>query len=482
MAEYGVTDNGFVVKPSEVIKDELRDIFKQSFGNIDVSEQSNFGVLIGLLTARETKIWEEIEKVYNTRDVNQASGIALDKIMQGIGMERLPATKTEVFATLKGENGTTIPTDHTVAKQASLEEFKLYESVTLDTDYNIEATFSITTVSDSTDYTLTINYSNYTYTSGTDATKQSIIDGLKSIVDSSDEPVNFIDNGETGTLITSDYETEFSLSLSSNMQFEEIGRNGRYLAVNPGSIQVLAGELTEIIDAVSGLDSVYNYTAGLTGRDKETDAQFRQRRYNSLTTSTSATKSAIRNALLFGTDNVKKAIIIENKYDSTDSEGRPGHCFESVVLGGDNEDIANTILQTKPIGINPYGGTTLTLKDSQDVETDISFTKPVEKYLWINIEAAQYSEETLPLNAEDEMKKEIAEWGVNEYNIGIDVIVKRIYQPIYTIPGIGNVTKLEVAVTEDPSTPPGSYSSSDIGISYSEVVEVAEERISVTIS
>jgi hypothetical protein len=77
---------------------------------------------------------------------------------------------------------------------------------------------------------------------------------------------------------------------------------------------------------------------------------------------------------------VLQAFVIENETDVTDGFGRPPHSFEVIVVGGDDQEIGQTIFDTKPIGINTYrvpgaDGRTVQVTDSQGTVHDINFSR-----------------------------------------------------------------------------------------------------------
>lgn len=71
----------------------------------------------------------------------------------------------------------------------------------------------------------------------------------------------------------------------------------------------------------------------------------------------------------------------------TPSFGRPGHSVEIVVEGGDDTTIAQTILSSKPGGIQSYGTTTVQVFDQFGNPYEISFSRPavVPIYVVINL-------------------------------------------------------------------------------------------------
>jgi len=116
------------------------------------------------------------------------------------------------------------------------------------------------------------------------------------------------------------------------------------------------------------------------GRNIETHAEFRIRREQLLRLAGAGTLEATRSAVL-NVSNVVQAFVFENFTNFVDAFGRPGKSFEVVVQGGDDTEIAQTIFDKKPLGIESYkvpgpNGVTVAIIDSQGVSVDINFSRP----------------------------------------------------------------------------------------------------------
>lgn len=65
--------------------------------------------------------------------------------------------------------------------------------------------------------------------------------------------------------------------------------------------------------------------------------------------------------------------------------GRPGHSFEIVVQGGDDLQIAQTILASGPAGIESYGSSHFTIYDTSNNPYVISFSRPIVVPIYVSI-------------------------------------------------------------------------------------------------
>ena len=81
MSDYGVTPEGFKLKPREVITEDLKSRAKNLFGNdINLDTDSPLGKFIQLISWELSKNWHSLEKIYNSHYVNSASNQSLNDI------------------------------------------------------------------------------------------------------------------------------------------------------------------------------------------------------------------------------------------------------------------------------------------------------------------------------------------------------------------------------------------------------------------
>jgi hypothetical protein len=227
------------------------------------------------------------------------------------------------------------------------------------------------------------------------------------------------------------------------------------------------------------LSSVNNLAAGLAGRIAETDEELRNRRRELLAGLGAATDEAIRQAVLQEVDGVTACLVISNRTDVTDGDGRPPHSFETIVSGGDEDDIAQVIWENTPSGIYPEGDIVKTVVDSTGKGQTVRFSRPTNVYIWVDLEYSLNIEESFPVNGEDLIKDNIVEWTLQNINIGDDVIYQRLSIPIYEVPGIGTI-QIELATSATPTGPPGAYSAANVVIASDELAVFATSRITVT--
>lgn len=81
MSEYGITSQGFVRKPYNVIVEELQADYRSEFGDdIDLSDYSPNGQELKLRAKSLDEIWQELESAYDSNDLDKAEDENLDRL------------------------------------------------------------------------------------------------------------------------------------------------------------------------------------------------------------------------------------------------------------------------------------------------------------------------------------------------------------------------------------------------------------------
>jgi len=475
-----VTDIGFVKKTLAEIVPEVEADLKSVFGeNIDLDPDGNFGQLVGIISKGYADLWDLAEEIYNSRNVNAATGISLDNIVAENAIERNPATETTVSdVILEGDQGTVVALGKKARQQDTGIEYTLDAAVTIDKATARSGLISVTSIVVSSVYRVTIDSVNYDYTAVGGDTELDILNELETLITAGAWAGTASVDTTNEQLVLTDNDTDFDFDITGNLQIDEVGSAGNFTCVETGANTLAANTLNIVVTPVSGWDSVNNPSAGLTGTEVETDEELRRRRARSIVRG-AATDPAIRTAVFDEVDNVTSVNVYSNRSDVTDGDGRPPHSFETVVQGGDDTEIAEKIFEKQPSGIVSYGNTQVNITDSQGYTQPIKFSRPEDVYIFVQIKRDYNTEETYPDNGDDLIKQAIVDWSLdpNNITIGKDVIRQRLADPIYTVPGIGDI---EIQLDDSktlPHTP--TYALQNITINIRELAVFATDRISV---
>ena len=413
MSSYGVLTTGFSRPTLEEIRAQLVEAFEDAYGSVNTDPESVIGQQIGIQAEREDRIWQALEAAYNGQYPASAFGRSLDGAVQLNGITRLSASKTIVNATLIGDVGAVIAS----GSQASIAEtealFETTEEITLGLTDASQAQVSVVTVTAGATYTITLGSNAYSYVAATDDEEAEILQGLADELEASGalDDVTASVADDVLSFYATDRVTAWDLAVTSNLQADQVGNIYEMRAVTAGATQALANTLTVIETPISGWDAVNNYVNGTVGRAIETDVELRARRLQSLQVLGAATVESIQSRLVQEVDDVTAAIVLENASDTEDSEGRPPHSFEAIVTGGTQADVAQKIWELKPAGIATFGDITETITDSQGESQSISFSRPVDAYVWVKVTVTQSSEINFPSDGEDAIKDALVAYG-----------------------------------------------------------------------
>lgn len=445
---------------------------------VNLSEDSLFGILNGIYADECSDLWEGMQGVYDAAYPQTSTGLNLDNVADLNGVTRLGASKSTGFVQFTGDVSTVVPTNTFLTVLNSTERFVTTSAVTLvDTAFS-KVVFSVNTVSNSASYTVTIGGTLVTYNSDASATVAEIVLGLKDAVNTAALGVTATENGTLLTIVVDVLNSTKSLAYDSKLTVDAISNIAPIESENLGAIVGLAGTINSLLIPQIGIDSVTNLADAQIGREEETDAELRQRRFESVQIAGAGTVGAIA-ARLRQIEGVTSAFVIENTSLATDADGRPGKSFEAVVEGGVNQEIGQAVWDYKPAGIESFGNTSVIAQDTDGNNHTVYFSRATTKYIHVQVNYSLYNEEVFPATGETAIKQAVVDFG-NALDIGEDIIIQRFFGPIYsTVPGISNLS-IQMAVSNDGITP-GPYSSANISIGKVQVTNFAISRVSTTL-
>jgi len=474
MGEF-VTPTGLNRKTLQELRLEFENKFKQVFGvAFETAVDSPNGLLISQLALSYNDLWELAQEIYSSLDPNQAVGEALDARAAFNGVSRKPALPCTVDAVLyTSGDSATIPAGSLATRQRGNLNFSLDEAVTISRSSCDELLIIDNGSEKNTEYVFHFTFGDVTLNNSTSASNIAV---LATAIHNAG---GYSEITTRGIVVRSMDDSPVGITVSMPSDFIVLaGKKGSFTAVNEGLQTCEIGELDTIAVGVIDWNSVYNYVAGDPGEDLESDESLRVRRAIAAKSRKAiATDPAIELALL-DVPGVSSAIVKSNRGFTTDDEGVPGKAFTSLVVGGNDNEIARCIYENQPAGIQSFGNTSVNITDSHGIEQQISFSRPTPVYLWVKVSYSLYDEEAFP--GQDAVKDALVEWAAREYTLGKDVISTRINQGLYDVPGIG-VATCAVAVTNSPDTAPSSSSyetDKRIPVAFFSYAALEDDRIS----
>lgn len=489
MANYGVTDAGFVLKRLDDLLREKRQRAVQLFQDlvqggdvVDTSESSLLGRLIALDVVGDADLWELGQDCWNSFDPNSATGISLDNLVQYSGISRFNAAPSTATGLFVGNNGVLIPSGSAVSDVNTNNQFFVQGSVALSPSQASGINVTVVNVLNNTQYAITYTTSNglantATYTSSASATTSEILNGLKAVIDLNHPLLTAtIPFGDELAIWRTDVFQVSNFSVSAGLLINKVGKLGQLTCSVNGAVEQEANTLNTILTPVLGWDFVTNPVAASPGRLTETDEELRIRFRNTKLERSSNILDSLYSALL-NIPNVEEVAIYENDTDVVDANGVSPHSFFPVVLGGSSQVITETIWRNKPMGISSEGNTVVTITDSQGFTHDIGFERPNPVTVYIDITLSLDTESLTPFPGDgaDQIKAEIISYAKANFGVGRDIIYSRLFTPINKVAG-HQVDSLFIG------TSPAPLGTSNIPVAFNEIGSFESVNINVTVA
>lgn len=480
----GLTDSGLEILRLPEILAVLRSRGVEAFQDlvspqdqVDVSDSSALGRMIGIISEPLSDLWEVAQQVYSAFDPNSASGVALDNLVALGGLVRQQQTYSTAQELIIGDTGVTIPAGIVFGSSASSYQWNLLSNVALTPSTATGIGVYPTTVSDNTLYTITYATNSTTntisYTSGAGATRDSIIAGINGVVTSSHPTLtsSVTGAGATGILYIqrNDEFSTVDFSASNNIAIAKVMKIAEVQVSEVGPIPADTNTINRILTPTIGLDSATNIVSASLGRNIETDEELRERFRNAKFERASNIIESLYSALI-NLEGVEEVVIYENDTNTVDSRGVPPHSFMPILLGGVGSEIALKIWENKPMGIQSFGDTQVTIYDSQGYAHVIGYQRPdpVPIYISMNIT----TDPNFPASGTDQIRSAIVSYFDQNQGIGDDVIYSRLYTPINSISNF-QVDSLTIGTTPNPT------GTSNVVINFDQLATISTANIKI---
>lgn len=482
MIPYGLTPEGLNIRRLQDIRDNINADIKGAFGPVDTHDKSVLGQLSGVHAKPAADLWEQLAALYYNLNPNTAEGVYLDYIVAFNGLIRLDARSSVAKVGVAGSPGAIIPMGALFEAPLNGCKFRVTSDYVLSLEDKpllyLEVIFAANTLYE---FKLTsgIDEMEYGFNSAAYPDEEILLETIAGVI--STGPLFSAVNLQNGCIAISPKQY-LSMSLiigttDSLKGYMPVTTN----SVDIGPIPVGSKTITVVSTPLSGVDVINNFEEGQIGRDREKDPELRIRREETLTQGGGGSVSAIAVRIRDDVPGVITAKCFENTSD-VPVAGRPPHCIELLVIGGDDQKIADTLWKVKGGGIQTYSAnippiSKQTIDSNGDPQT-MFFTRPSIIYGWVNVLVTLYSEELFPSDGIDRIKRNIVEYGLT-FTIGLDNIPVRYIPSIVAIPGIESVV-VEIANTLLPSDAP-AFTTSVIPVINSQLLQLDISRISVMV-
>jgi uncharacterized phage protein gp47/JayE len=462
---FGLTAAGFKPKRlADIVADMQADLRADLGEGLAFAPTDPETQLLGTLADRLAEVWAEAERVHLSKYPDTAEGVALARVGSLNLLTYLPETRSSLVLRLLGDEDTAVSAGDF---EASVDgnpaaRFRTDEDAVLTTPYNAIQTLAFSAAPASGAFTLQL---------GVEETASIAWDDIAADIEAALEGLTAVGAGNVSVTgdFTAGFEIEFDgalaatavdlLSVASNTletaapaavaatvtedQAGGFGADVAATAVDHGTLAAPAGSCTVIETPTAGVERVFNPDVADLGSFAETEAAFRLRRALSLQRPGTAPLNSIRTAvsLVAGVDAVAA---FENATDEEDGEGRPPHSVELVVSGGDDEDIARAIFDSKAGGIESFGTEEVSFTDDFGQNRTVHFSRPEEVEIYMEVDVVPNTDpnesDVYPVDGDDLVKDAILAFAAANQPVGRDVITVRYFIPVNQVPGVNGIT------------------------------------------
>ncbi|MCH9712775.1 MAG: baseplate J/gp47 family protein [Proteobacteria bacterium] len=458
-------ENGLKTQSLSEILNERKELYKASFSDsFNLKDTSPAGKTIAINSEREALIQEAIQGVYLSNYRLTAKGVSLDYNLEITGDTREEPTKGTAEVNLRGDPSLVISAGSLVVNVAGTpNSFISKEETTLGPNGWRNVTGFL--------------FDGVTTVTANTATAHTWSNGDTVVISEAVQP------GFDGTyLIFNVTPTAFDYTVPPGSGLPPFGDAAfasdenlvSLIAEDAGNIAAPAGSLTDVISPTVGVESSNNQDDADAGSDIETDAEARKRTTESLNIGGGGYREAII-AILLDTAGVTSATLFENNDGliPTPSGGGIG-TVECFVVGGTDNDVATSVLNSVSAGVQSFGNITVPLIDSQNQPVSVSFSRLSSVKIYVEVTRTINNDEAqgpvYPITGDDDIKTALA---AIEFNPGQDVWETTLREAITSsVPGI-----VTLSIKFDTITPP--VNTSPIAINQISAADIDSSDVTI---
>ena len=168
-----------------------------------------------------------------------------------------------------------------------------------------------------------------------------------------------------------------------------------FRALNVGNVEVLPNTITTPVTIILGVLSVNNPGIATTqGTNEETDAELRERRKRSVSISNQGYVDGLA-AALENLSDVTKVSVYQNRGNTTDADGIPGHSIWVVIQGGTDAEIGQVMDNKVAGGVGMKGSQSVNVEQSDGQIATYYFDRPSAQTLYIKLDITPLNGQTI---------------------------------------------------------------------------------------
>ncbi len=479
MADYVVTDKGFVIKRLDTIMEEIHSELTEAFGfDTRLTKPSFLDTLITTFSYQIADLWETAQNSYYSKYPTTATDLNLDNAVQYGGIRRAAAKQSLYRLHCTGDDGTEVG-EGTIVATNTTPKIRLFasEDFTIDRKAFNKVKIKVAAV-EIGPYSVTINGTQYVFTTTSEG--DDILAGLAALITDTNYTVAV--SGEELVIEDNTKSRSNILTLSDNLTTSSVTTIAAFLTEDYGTITIPNGLVTEMESNVTGFEAVTNILDPTYGRQTETDIELRQSYIAKSALRSNTMVESIVGELLENVDDVVSAVGYENDTDETDENGLLPHSVEIIVEGGDENAIGLAILRRKAGGIGTNGSVTVDVEGLYGDHIPVRFNRPQYLYAWLKVEltgdASRIPSDYAKLTIDSIINDTLT------LSAGEDLLTQTLHNGIYeNVAGVTHIDIYTATETSESDTPSaGDYSDSNIEAEMRQRILVGDARIEVTLN
>lgn len=488
MSDFGLQSSGLEIPSFEEWRDIYFNLARQSFGSdVSIGTNSILGELLSIPCYQDIQIWQALGAVYASQTLDGAEGIYLDEILARRGVFRSGAERGTGFAYVNTNRGASWTYTVNPATTFSATNGKNYTS-TISTQLRDRISAYKLTRSEAQSITNSITFSVVNTRTGSlnsqtfDTTLTSFLSSLAAFINQN------IETSETFKVFVQDNTlyvgfdsvdlispvgltttTRFYANLNLGEKWSNIPVQCQEYGINIVNI----GEIVGVTPTPNGYISTGNFTSFYAGSNVETDAQYRERFNSTVDEANAATRPAIFKAVS-DLEGVSKVKLYDNPTSTATPEADP-FTFNTVVLGGTTEEIANTIYQKKPINTLTDGSVSYSILTEDGGVEVIKYTPAIEKPYSIKVRYKTVNDLPLTMEQQDNIRNSFLTLQAS-FTFGGKIFNSQLESVVFGSIPFGLLSILEV-LSKLSVNPDTSFSSADIVVGFDQLVTLSTENI-----
>lgn len=235
---------------------------------------------------------------------------------------------------------------------------------------------------------------------------------------------------------------------------------------------VAANKITMESNPDDNVLSITNPEPAGGGQDYEDDETYRARLLEENAAKPGPTALGMTSALM-ELPGVRDVNPVENDKADADKWGNPPYSVHIYVLGGDDNEIAHTIVNHEAAGITLVGSKAIDVQDATGNKRTVHFDHAIDKPIYVKVKV-NVNENWNDDEGADDIKTAVADY-INHLIIGKTLFLTRLYPLVYGVNGIDEATIMI-------GTHQGTLGGNDIVNDINEAVSCDTNNIEVDIN